>query len=240
MLLRILGSDDLSHNLIDKYEVVPSQGEWLTSLAQLINSMVSPLNQADIVRKDRKDLNKESAEMSPQTLSKRMALDTDHIIISNDSNWYEKSIEFYPFEGIELLEDEQRQRRRLRSASDGFHLINANVEHISTMINSVFSSSRDYISNETVRSSVVRYLTTKMRSFGLVVGNQLFDPREFMELVGVFFACIYCAISYLILNTVNTKSCSFTLSFTTIQFQSAQISLEYCQANYGTRRMMRS
>ncbi len=63
------------------------------------------------------------------------------------------------------------------------NLLHVDHDHVSTMINTVFSSPRDFATSQPVRSSVVRYLTTKMRSLGLVTGNQLFEPTEFGELV---------------------------------------------------------
>ena len=107
--------------------------------------------------------------------------------ISNDSRWYEHNMTMYHFEDIESIDEEARQRRRLRSARREINLLDADQLHITTMINSVFSSTRDFVSNQSIRSSVVRYLTTKMRSLGLVTGNQIFDPQEFYDVVSRIF-----------------------------------------------------
>ena len=105
-----------------------------------------------------------------------------HLTITNDNRQFEHELP-YLYQHIESIEDDQRQKRRLQSARRQHNILDANEEHISTMINSVFSSSRDFVTNQTARSSVVRYLTNKMRLFGLVTGNQLFDPQEFYDLV---------------------------------------------------------
>lgn len=104
------------------------------------------------------------------------------IQLSNDSRLFVDG-ELYHFEDVESLDEDQRQRRRLRSARNEMNLLSADHEHISTMITTVFSTARNYINNQTVRANVVRYLTSKMRSFGLVTGNQIFHPEEFSELV---------------------------------------------------------
>lgn len=87
----------------------------------------------------------------------------------------------YLFEHVEALDEDQRQRRRLISAHKD--LLTADKDHISTMITTVFTTPRNYVTNQTVRSSVVRFLTQKMRSFGLVTGNQIFHPLEFEAVV---------------------------------------------------------
>lgn len=104
------------------------------------------------------------------------------IVMTNDSRLFVHG-DAYTFEDVESQDEDQRQRRRLRSARHESDLLAADEEHISNMINTVFSTSRDFLMNQTVRASVVRYLTQKMRSFGLVTGNQVFDPLEFAELV---------------------------------------------------------
>ena len=106
------------------------------------------------------------------------------IQLSNDSRLFVDG-EPYSFEDVESLDEDQRQRRRLRSARNEINLLNADHEHISTMITSVFSTARNYINNQTVRANVVRYLTSKMRSLGLVTGNQIFHPEEFSPLVRI-------------------------------------------------------
>lgn len=102
------------------------------------------------------------------------------IQLSNDYRQFVYDEEYY-FDDVESMDEDQRQRRRLRSAH--INLLNADEEHISTMITSVFSTARNYITNQTVRSNVVRYLTQKMRSFGLVTGHQVFHPKEFEPMV---------------------------------------------------------
>ena len=104
------------------------------------------------------------------------------IVLSNDSRLFFHDEEYY-FEDVESLDEDQRQRRRLRSARNEMNLLNADHEHITTMITTVFSTARNYLTNETVRANVVQYLTHKMRSFGLVMGNQIFHPVEFAALV---------------------------------------------------------
>jgi Peptidase family M28 len=104
------------------------------------------------------------------------------IVLSNDSRLFFHDEEYY-FEDVESQDEDQRQRRRLRSARNEMNLLNADHEHITTMITTVFSTARNYLNNETVRANVVQYLTHKMRSFGLVTGNQIFHPIEFAALV---------------------------------------------------------
>lgn len=104
------------------------------------------------------------------------------IVLTNDSRLFVRS-DPYVFDSVESKDEDQRQRRRLRSARHEADLLTVDEEHISNMINTVFSTSRDFLINQTVRASVVRYITQKMRSFGLVTGNQIFDPQEFSELV---------------------------------------------------------
>lgn len=108
------------------------------------------------------------------------------VVTSSDSRLLVNQTEPYCFEEVEALDEDQRQKRKIRSARRQVDLLEANEAHLTTMINSVLSSSRDYLTNNTVRASVVRYLTQKMRSFGLVTGHQVFDPQEFSELVRHF------------------------------------------------------
>ena len=112
------------------------------------------------------------------------ATSTSFIVLSNDSRLFYHDEEYY-FEYVESLDEDQRQRRRLRSARNEMNLLNADHEHITTMITTVFSTARNYLNNETVRANVVQYLTHKMRSFGLVTGNQIFQPIEFAALVRI-------------------------------------------------------
>jgi hypothetical protein len=113
------------------------------------------------------------------------ATSTSFIVLSNDSRLFYHDEEYY-FEDVESLDEDQRQRRRLRSARNEMNLLNADHEHITTMITTVFSTARNYLNNETVRANVVQYITHKMRSFGLVTGNQIFHPIEFAALVRIY------------------------------------------------------
>lgn len=106
------------------------------------------------------------------------------IQLSNDSRLFFHDEEYH-FEDVESLDEDQRQRRRLRSARNEMNLLNADHEHITTMITTVFSTARNFLNNETVRANVVQYVTQKMRSFGLVTGNQIFHPIEFAGLVRI-------------------------------------------------------
>lgn len=101
-----------------------------------------------------------------------------HVIYSNDRRQFSQNFS-YVFEDVESVDEDQRQRRRIQSAGNQLDPLQASEEHISTLINSVMSTPRDFFFNDTVRASVVRYLTDKMRNFGLVTGNQMFDPQEF-------------------------------------------------------------
>ncbi|XP_032776935.2 uncharacterized protein LOC116915901 [Daphnia magna] len=103
------------------------------------------------------------------------------IQLSNDSRLFFHDEEYH-FEDVDSLDEDQRQRRRLRSARNEMNLLNADEEHITTMITTVFSTERNFLNNETIRANVVQYLTQKMRSFGLVTGNQIFHPIEFAAL----------------------------------------------------------
>lgn len=114
----------------------------------------------------------------------------NQIQLSNDYRHFVYDEEYH-FDDVESMDEDQRQRRRLRSAR--VNLLNADEEHISTMINTVFSTARNYITNQTVRSNVVRYLTQKMRSFGLVTGHQVFHPKEFEPLVQYKYKTFYLA-----------------------------------------------
>ncbi len=120
----------------------------------------------------------ESSEVPPPA----NATSPSFIVLSNDSRLFFHDEEYY-FEDVESQDEDQRQRRRLRSARNEMNLLNADHEHITTMITTVFSTARNYLNNETVRANVVQYLTHKMRSFGLVTGNQIFHPIEFAPLV---------------------------------------------------------
>lgn len=110
------------------------------------------------------------------------------IKLSNDHRLFDNE-NLYHFHDVESLDEDQRQRRRLKSAR--MSLLNANTEHISTMITTVFSTARNYITNQTVRSNVVRYLTQKMRSYGLVTGQQVFYPKEFEAMVDIWDQTFY-------------------------------------------------
>lgn len=102
------------------------------------------------------------------------------IHFSNDNRLFANDAQYF-FEHVESLDEDQRQRRRLNSAHKD--LLTADKDHINTMITTVFTTPRNYATNQTVRSSVMRFLTQKMRSFGLVTGNQIFRPVEFEALV---------------------------------------------------------
>jgi len=104
--------------------------------------------------------------------------DTARFTHSNDSRQFRRDFP-YVFDGVESLDEDAKQRRRLLAAGNRINLLDANEEFISAMVDGVFSTPRDSSTNETVRTSVVRYLTDKMRSFGLVTGNQIYDPQEF-------------------------------------------------------------
>ena len=154
------------------------------------------------------------------------------IQLSNDSRLFVDG-EPYSFEDVESLDEDQRQRRRLRSARNEINLLNADHEHISTMITTVFSTARNYINNQTVRANVVRYLTSKMRSLGLVTGNQIFHPEEFSPLVRIK-------------KTFYKNECDSQLSFMTIYFlfaslvreipQTELISSEFSLASFGEQK----
>ena len=103
--------------------------------------------------------------------------DTARFTHSNDSRQFWRDFP-YVFDGVESLDEDAKQRRRLLAAGNRINLLDANEEFISAMVDGVFSTPRDSSTNETVRTSVVRYLTDKMRSFGLVTGNQIYDPQE--------------------------------------------------------------
>lgn len=103
-------------------------------------------------------------------------------IHSNDSRLFRRNLP-YVFDEIDALDEDARQRRLLLAAGNRINLLEANEEFISTLVDGVFSTPRDSFTNETSRTSVVRYITNKMRSFGLVTGNQIYDPQEFSEMV---------------------------------------------------------
>lgn len=103
-------------------------------------------------------------------------------IHSNDSRQFQRNLP-YIFDEIEAVDEDARQRRRLMAARNRINLLDANEEFISTLVDGVFSTPRDSFTNQTARISVIRYLTDKMRSFGLVTGNQIFDPQEFSDMV---------------------------------------------------------
>jgi MFS superfamily sulfate permease-like transporter len=121
-------------------------------------------------------------ELSEVPATPANATSPSFIVLSNDSRLFFHDEEYF-FEDVESQDEDQRQRRRLRSARNEMNLLNADHEHITTMITTVFSTARNYLNNETVRANVVQYLTHKMRSFGLVTGNQIFHPIEFAALV---------------------------------------------------------
>lgn len=112
------------------------------------------------------------------------------VTMTNDSRMYAWKAETnYTFEQVEAMDEDFRSKRRIRSARNKINLLQANEEHVSMLINTVLSSGRDFLANQSARASVVRFLTQKMRSFGLVTGNQIFEPNEFSELV--FFSPIF-------------------------------------------------
>lgn len=117
------------------------------------------------------------------------------IQLSNDSRLFFHDEEYH-FEDVDSLDEDQRQRRRLRSARNEMNLLNADEEHITTMITTVFSTARNFLNNETIRANVVQYLTQKMRSFGLVTGNQIFHPIEFAALVRIKLSMDKSAITH--------------------------------------------
>ena len=115
-------------------------------------------------------------------------LEAPHVMMTSDSRLYgwKTEIDDYMFENVEAMDEDLKSKRRLRSARNETNLLQANEEHVSMLINTVLSSGRDILANESARASVVRFLTQKMRSFGLVTGNQIFEPNEFSELVFPF------------------------------------------------------
>ncbi len=66
-------------------------------------------------RSSRSELTSPAPRPNPENVSQ-------FYFLSNDSRWYEHGMEVYHFHDVELLEEEQRQRRRLLSARRQVHL----------------------------------------------------------------------------------------------------------------------
>lgn len=88
--------------------------------------------------------------------------DQPDVVTTSDSQLFGFAQEPYTFGQIDALDEDQRQRRKIRSARREMNLLEADETHLSTMINSVLSTSRDFQTNQTIRASVIRYLTQKV------------------------------------------------------------------------------